>query len=203
LRERTDISPGTPPPDARPALPRWHEIAIAAAGVAASLTLLPLPLGLFAGALAVLAVVIAVVDLDRFVIPDWANAAVLALGVALALMEAESDGRLATLADAALRSLVAGGTLYALRFAYERLTGVEGLGLGDVKLAAAGAPWLQWETLPLALQLGALAALLAIAVRAVLRRERPEGRLALPFGAFLAPALWAAFMAERLALAAG
>ena len=50
-------------------------------------------------------------------------------------------------------ALVTGG---ALRFVYARVPELSG-GIGDVKLAAAGAPFLLWTTLPLALVLAATA----------------------------------------------
>jgi len=61
---------------------RWT-LAAMAGGVAVSLYLLPLPVSVFAALVAVLAVFIAVIDLEHFVIPDSANVAVLVLGLAL------------------------------------------------------------------------------------------------------------------------
>lgn len=176
---------------------RWA-VAVALIGVIASFALLPLPGAAFAAVLAALAVFVAIVDLEHYVIPDVANIAIFVTGVALVVTEAWPVGPLADLQDALLRTLVAGGFLWLLRFAYGRATGVEGLGLGDVKLAAAGAPFLAWETLPLALALGAIACALALAARAVMRGERIDRTLELPFGAFLAPAIWVAFMLDRM-----
>lgn len=175
---------------------RW-EWAAALAAVIFSFGLVPVPAGIFAAILAGLAVFIAAVDLDRLVIPDLANAAVLALGLALVLLGADSGGRWLALADALLRAAVAGGAFLLLRHLYARIRGVVGLGLGDVKLAAAGAPWLSWPMLPLAVAMAATAAILALLVRSLLRGERLDRRLELPFGAFLAPALWLAFVLDR------
>ena len=143
---------------------------------------------------------IAAVDIDRFIIPDIANAAIAALGLTLVLIEAWPGERWLAIGDALLRALITGGALLLLRFVYAKRTGVMGLGLGDVKLAAAGAPFLNWTTLPLTIVLAAIACLLAIVVRAVLRRERPQRQAELPFGAFLAPAIWLSFVFERLGL---
>jgi leader peptidase (prepilin peptidase)/N-methyltransferase len=116
------------------------------------------------------------------------------------LVEAQPGAWLGALGDAAARAVVAGGSLWLLRQAYGKYSGVEGLGLGDVKLAAAGAPWLMWTTLPLALVLAAVAALLVIGTRAALGREEIHAKMQVPFGAFLAPAIWLSFMLERLEL---
>ena len=181
---------------------RW-ELAAAAVGAGLSFGLLPLPTAGFAAALAALVVFIAAVDLDRFIIPDVANAAMFALGLALVLTEAWPGEHLAAVADALLRALVTGGALLLLRFVYAKSTGIIGLGLGDVKLAAAGAPFLLWTTLPLALVLAATAGVLAIVTRAVVRREPLQRQAQLPFGAFLAPAIWLSFLLERLGLFPG
>ncbi len=71
------------------------------------------------------------------------------------------------------------------------------LGLGDVKLAAAGAPFLAWATLPLALALAAVAAVLAALASAVTRGTALDRRTEIPFGAFLAPAIWLSLIFER------
>jgi leader peptidase (prepilin peptidase)/N-methyltransferase len=170
------------------------------AGAVLSFGLLPLPAAAFAAVLAALALYVAAVDLDRLIIPDLANAAIFVLGLALVLTEAFPGGHLAALQDALLRSAIAGGLLYLMRFAYARLTGVFGLGLGDVKLAAAGAPFLPWQTLPMALALSAIAGVLVVVTRAIVRREMLDRRVELPFGAFLAPAIWLTFVLGRIGL---
>jgi leader peptidase (prepilin peptidase)/N-methyltransferase len=118
-------------------------------------------------------------------------------GVALAALAGAGD-RAGAVADAAGRAFVAGGAFYLLRAGYRRRSGIEGLGLGDVKLAAAAGPWLMWPTLPLAVAMAAIAALLTVLVRALVMREPVHGKLELPFGAFLAPAVWLSFLLERV-----
>ena len=183
------------------ALKWWDWIAcLAAAGIAA--VLLPFPLSAFAAALGVLAVLIAIIDLDRFIIPDSAVIAMAVLGLLLAAMEGDG-ARVAALADAGLRGLATGGALYLLRALYRRLAAIDGLGLGDVKLAAAAGPWLMWSTLPFAIAVAAVAALVTVGGRAVLLREPIHAKQELPFGAFLAPAVWLSFLLERLWLLPG
>lgn len=176
---------------------KWWDYLTCLAVTGISAALLPFPLSAFAAALGVLAVLIAVVDLDRYIIPDGAVLAVLILGLWLAVLEGAGSG-IAAIADAVLRALATGGALYLLRLGYRRLAGMHGLGLGDVKLAAAAGPWLMWPTLPFAVAVAAIAALLTVGVRAALLREPVHLRQELPFGAFLAPAVWMSFMIERL-----
>ena len=107
---------------------RWA-VAAAIAGAAVSFVLVPWPVAGFAAVLAALAVYVAAVDLDRFIIPDIANLAIGAAGFALVVVEGGSAGALSGLESALLRTLAAGGFLWTLRFLYARATGIEGLGL--------------------------------------------------------------------------
>ena len=80
-------------------------------------------------------------------------------------------------------------TFLALRILYRRLRGRDGLGLGDVKLAAVAGVWLDWSDLPVAVDLAALSAL-AAALFSRLRGGHFDPKAKLPFGAFFAPAIW-------------
>ena len=171
-----------------------------AAGAAVSFYVLPMPQAAFAAVLAALAIFIAVVDLEYLIIPDFANVAMFATGMALVVVEAWPGGLLWALGDALLRSAVAGGVLLALRYFYGRRSGVEGLGLGDAKLAAAGAPFLAWPVLPVALLIAAFGGLLAVGTQALAKRKLPGRRAEIPFGAFLAPAIWVAYMIGQVGL---
>src|SRR5262245_60196399 len=144
--------------------------------------------------LAALALVIARSDIDRFEIPDWANSLMFLLGLGWVFYSSGSDA--GAIPDALLRSFAAAGFLYAVRAIYYRVRGIAGLGLGDVKLAAAGAPWLSWQLLPFALLIAVSAALFLIAIQAVSGKRRIESDLAVPLGAFLAPAIWLAWFAN-------
>jgi len=82
--------------------------------------------------------------------------------------------------------------LASLRWCHGRLRMREGLGFGDVKLAAAVGAWLPLEAIPLCFALAAGAALVAV-LFARLRGEAISGSTKIPFGAFLCPALWLIF----------
>jgi leader peptidase (prepilin peptidase)/N-methyltransferase len=79
--------------------------------------------------------------------------------------------------------------LLLLRWIYSLVRRRQGLGLGDVKLAAAIAAWLGARQMCvvffLAVVIGALTALVVFALRDH-KRSRSEGPLAVPFGTFLA-----------------
>jgi leader peptidase (prepilin peptidase)/N-methyltransferase len=178
----------------------WPTALAMAAGAAISLYVLPMPQAAFAAVLAALAIFIAVVDLEYLIIPDLASIAMFAAGMALVAVEAWPGGLLWELGDALLRSAVAGGILLALRYFYSRRSGVEGLGLGDAKLAAAGAPFLAWPVLPVALLIASVGGLLAVGLRALAKRKLPARGAEIPFGAFLAPAIWVAYIIGQAGL---
>ena len=134
-------------------------------------------------------------DLSRFIIPDTASVAIAGLGLVSAAGAGrieEADGRIAALAAAALGGTVAFALFWLTAQLYRRTSGRDGLGFGDVKLAGACGVWLGYADQAIALEVAAVAAL---AVVVLLRRGRPERDLAVPFGAFLAPASWLVFVA--------
>lgn len=157
-----------------------------------------LPLALAAVAIGALVLWIVWQDLATFTISDAALVAVAAVAVALRWSSAAADGEAPwhALAGAALDVLLCGGMLLLFREAYYRLKGVDGLGLGDVKLAAVGALLVGGIGFSWALFAASLAGLAAVATARMLR---PDGAHAerLAFGAVLAPALWAVWLIEQ------
>ena len=80
--------------------------------------------------------------------------------------------------------IAGGGVLFALGEAYYRLRGVEGLGMGDVKMLAMIGAFLGWKLMLLTLVLASFAGS-AIGI-ALMRAGKGDMKLALPFGTFLA-----------------
>ena len=168
-------------------------------GLVASIVMVPDSRGAWGAGLAVLMVAIAAVDARRFIIPDELTAAALALGLAYGAVE-DADIWAQALAWAVVRGAVPALAFLGVRAAYRRWRGREGIGLGDVKLAAVAGVWLDWPTIPVAIEIAALAALGAYMIRHLyLRRDvRPSTRL--PFGLFLAPAIWIAWILDATLL---
>ena len=174
--------------------------AVCLAAMGASLAVAGLAAGLPLAALVPVLAAIAVIDARHFLIPDGLNAAGIALGLAYAALAADDVAE--GLVVAGLRGLLLGLLFLGLRTGYRALRGRDGLGLGDVKLAVLAGVWLEVTAIPLAIEIAALSALLAYALRrrAAGRALRLDGRL--PFGLFLAPAVWIAFMIDALLLKA-
>jgi leader peptidase (prepilin peptidase)/N-methyltransferase len=81
------------------------------------------------------------------------------------------------------------GVLALLAWAYARLRGREGLGMGDAKLLAAGGAWLGWMALPVIVVLACAGGLAWAAVR-LLRGGRAALSEPLAFGVPLSAAIW-------------
>ena len=152
----------------------------------------------FSALLAVTTLIIAIVDLDRFEIPDTATVAVLVLGLAWT----QASGLNAeVLIQVIARCLVTAALLYALRGGYRAVRKIEGLGFGDVKLAGAGAAWLSPSHIAVAFLLGVTAAIAVILGRSLVTGERIKAHAAVPFGTFLAPAIWMVWFVQSAGLA--
>jgi len=123
---------------------------------------------------------VAWIDFDTRTIPDVLTIPGVGLGLAASLFA--PPGITAALVGAA----VGGASLWLVGYAYERATGVPGMGGGDVKLAAMmGAflgAWGVFGTIFLASFAGSVFGMLLIA------RGKGSRRTAIPFGTFLAPA---------------
>jgi leader peptidase (prepilin peptidase)/N-methyltransferase len=151
--------------------------------------------GVFGSALALLMLAIAVSDIRHFIVPDILSASAFILGLIFAGLF--DDAPLAeAILTCLLRAAAAALPLLALMLLYEWWRGRPGLGLGDVKLAAVAGAWLDWITIVAAIEVAALAALAAYGVWRYVLRRPIVATTPLPFGLFLAPAIWAGWLAE-------
>ena len=151
--------------------------------------------GAFGTALAVLMLAIAVSDFRRFIVPDALTGSAFMLGLIFAGLF--DDAPLAhAVVTCLLRAAATALPLLALMLIYEWWRGRPGLGLGDVKLAAVAGAWLDWLTIVAVIEVAALAALVAYAVWRYVLHRPIAATTPLPFGLFLAPAIWAGWFAE-------
>jgi leader peptidase (prepilin peptidase)/N-methyltransferase len=126
------------------------------------------------------------IDLDFQLLPDVLTFPGLAVGLLYAVLHPGGWRE-------ALLGIVAGsGTLGLLAWAYLRVRHVEGMGMGDVKLAAMLGAVLGWKLTLLALFLAAAAG--SIWGGLLMAAGRGHARTALPFGTLLAPAAMVAFV---------
>ncbi len=126
-----------------------------AGAILASFAIAPDWFGVAGAALATLALAIAVVDARRLIIPDELDALAFVAGLAAAGLAGQAAPGEAVL-KALLRATLMSAAFFAFRAGYRGLRGREGMGLGDVKLAAVAGVWLDWTDLPIAVDIAAL-----------------------------------------------
>jgi leader peptidase (prepilin peptidase) / N-methyltransferase len=136
------------------------------------------------------------VDARTCLLPDVVTWGAIVCGIAAAAALNPYDEWHAA-AAAFIRAAGTALALGSLRWCHARLRTREGLGFGDVKLAAAVGAWLPLEAIPLCFALAAGAALVAV-MCARWRGEAISGATKIPFGAFLCPALWLIFYVGAL-----
>lgn len=177
--------------------PAYPLTELAAFGIGAAAALL-VPGPLAAGVVALAGwwlLALALIDLRTFRLPDALTLPLLGSGLLLAIARLPADLALPDPRDAALGAAAGLLVLLVIRWLYARARGVEGLGLGDAKLAAAAGAWLGWAALPWLLLLAASTAL----VGALIVHRRLRGDLAVPFGPALALAFWSLLLAAQRA----
>ena len=142
---------------------------------------------------------IAFVDFREFRVPDILNLSAALGGLVVVALDASwlAIDVLPALGSAVLSMLVCGGIFLVLREAFFRLRDYEGLGFGDVKLAATGGVWLGWQDFPLAVLVAAVGAIVLVAVASVAGRGAWSRERKIPFATFLAPAIWCCWVYVR------
>jgi leader peptidase (prepilin peptidase)/N-methyltransferase len=148
--------------------------------------------------LAGLMAVVAVEDLQSFQVLDVVVALTALSGAAWHLSDAWLTGAslATTTAMLGLHVAICGGAFLLVREGYYRLKGVDGLGLGDVKLAFAAGTWIAWDMFATATLLASTAALTIVGVTIVRHGTwSPDRRI--PLAASLAPAIWIVWFAGR------
>ena len=98
----------------------------------------------------------------------------------------------------AIRAIAVAVPLLLLMIGYRRWRGRDGLGLGDIKLAAVAGAWFGLVTVFAVIELAALSALGAYFVSGYLRKRPLRATAFLPFGLFLAPAIWIGWLVEAM-----
>ena len=127
-----------------------------------------------------LLVLLVVSDLRHRILPDVLTGTLLISGLLAALVLPPTH-----FASALSGAAIGGGSFLLLRFLYFRYRGIEGLGLGDVKLMAGLGAWFGPAWLPLLVLLAAVAGLLIASLRAWNDGTRVSATSTVPFGAYL------------------
>ena len=131
--------------------------------------------------------VISIIDLDCRIVPDVISLPGIVLGLFFSVLGYFLMGARALLLPSPTSSLIGivagGGFLLATAWVYEKLTGVEGMGGGDIKLLAMIGAFLGWPSVPITLFVASLIG--SIVGLACMLLTGAGRRLALPFAPFL------------------
>ncbi len=126
-----------------------------------------------------LLLVISVIDLYHQIIPDEMSLPGIVIGFVFALLTQDI-----TWSESLLGILLGGGIFLAVAIGYEKMTGREGLGGGDVKLLAMIGAWLGYKSLlPVVIISSALGSIVGLSIMAI---QKKDFKSAIPFGPFLA-----------------
>lgn len=139
-------------------------------------------------------IMITISDARTYIIPDVLSLPMIPIGLLVTyLLTQDADAVIANMVAGALAAL----GLYALNLVYRHLRHRDGLGLGDVKLAAAAGTW-TGSSVTTVLLCASLAAILVVTILSLTTRQRSAHSMLIPFGVFLAPALWLIWCLEQL-----
>ena len=132
-------------------------------------------------------IVISFIDLDVRIVPDVISLPGIVLGVIFSTLGyfffRDGLGIIPSPLSSLIGILTGGGFLLATAWIYEKFTGVEGMGGGDIKLLAMIGAFLGWPAIPVTLFLASLlGSVVGIACMMLTGAGR---RLALPFAPFL------------------
>ena len=123
--------------------------------------------------------VITFIDIDYHIIPDVISLPGILLGFAASFF-------IPTLSwmDSLIGILAGGGSLYAVAWGYERITGKEGMGGGDIKLLAMIGAFIGWQGVLLTIFVGSAIGTLVGLID--MRVKKKDMKMRIPFGPFLA-----------------
>lgn len=165
------------------------EVAAAVLG-ALSFALLPWPLAIAGLGFGLMLLLLAVLDLTQFWLPDRVTLPLLAAGLGCSVA-----GLGPAPIDAAVGAIAGYASLAIVAALYVRLRGRTGLGGGDPKLFAAIGAWTGWASLPIVLTIAAATGLLVLLGLRITRRVKLHAALPVPFGALLAASAWPLWVA--------
>jgi len=128
-------------------------------------------------------IVISFIDLSHQIIPDSISIPGIVAGVIVTIIFNIVSTYQITWYDSLIGVIGGGGILYIVAAGFEKLTGKEGMGGGDIKLLAMIGAWMGWRAIPLIILISSLTGSI-IGVVALLMAGKGL-RTRIPFGPFL------------------
>jgi leader peptidase (prepilin peptidase)/N-methyltransferase len=167
-------------------------LALGAVGAAIGYFLGPPERQLFVIPIAFLLAWAVVVDIDRYILPDFITLGLIVGGLIVAWTTGPQ-----VFIDSVIGAAAGYAVLVAVELWYRHVLKRDGLGRGDAKLLAAAGAWLGWAPLALVMLFASLAGL-AFALVQGLRAGKLDGKAMIAFGPFIALGFWAAYVFPQL-----
>lgn len=136
-------------------------------------------------------------DAQRYIIPDILSLPAIPLGLLAAALLAPTGAANSAILNHVLAAVVAAGAYAGLRGIFGAWKKRECMGLGDVKLAAAAGAWCGLGGFVNATLLACLASLAVLLIAAAFGTPGSK-ESKIPFGLFLAPAIWIIWVLQQM-----
>jgi len=124
-------------------------------------------------------VVITFIDIEHQIIPDEISLSGIVIGFILSFF-LKGHSWLNSL----LGILLGGGSLLLVAYVYQRITGKDGMGGGDIKLLAMMGAFLGWKAMPFIIFASSLVG--SVFGISLMLLQKKDAKLAIPFGPYLA-----------------
>lgn len=173
----------------------WPTLAIAGATVIlTSFLAFEVRVALASIILGLVMILITVSDARTYIIPDVLSLPMIPIGLFVSYLLTQNTDQVVVNIAAAVSGAA---SLYALNFVFRSMRGHDGLGLGDIKLVAAAGAW-TGVGITYVVLFASLSAIGTVAAITLFGSERIARDPAIPFGMFLAPAIWLVWCVEQL-----
>jgi leader peptidase (prepilin peptidase) / N-methyltransferase len=143
---------------------------------------------------------IAVIDAQSFIVPDILSLPSIVAGLLVARLLDDGSAARPLMLEHLIAALVGAAAFYAIRQLYYVWRKREGLGLGDVKLAAVAGAWTGIAGIAHVLLLACTLAISYVLVAHLQNLRSLRGSTAIAFGVFLAPSIWFVWCANALGI---
>ena len=124
-------------------------------------------------------VVITFIDIEHQIIPDEISLSGIVVGFVLSFFMKDH-----TWMNSLLGILLGGGSLLLVAYIYQRLTGKDGMGGGDIKLLAMMGAFMGWKAIPFIIFASSLVG--SLVGVSIMLLQKKNSKLAIPFGPYLA-----------------
>jgi leader peptidase (prepilin peptidase) / N-methyltransferase len=124
-------------------------------------------------------VVITFIDIEHQIIPDEISLSGIVIGFLFSFLIPGHDWL-----NSLIGIILGGGSLLLVAFGYQKLTGKDGMGGGDIKLLAMMGAFLGWKAVPFIIFFSSLiGSVLGVSIMLI---QKKDSKLAIPFGPYLA-----------------